>query len=50
MLSQILFQEKGVALLPRTQGRSIPVFLTEEPDKIKAFLKQNAHIEDLVHQ
>ena len=40
-LDMILFQKKGVALMPLAENRPVPVFITPEPDIIKSYIKKN---------
>lgn len=43
-LDQILFLKGGVGLVPLNRSYPIPVFLTEEFEKIKDFIKQNSRV------
>ncbi len=44
-LDQIIFQKKGVVLVPLLAGRPVPVFITEQADRIRSFIKKHARIQ-----
>lgn len=44
-LDQIIFQKKGIVLVPLLAGRPVPVFITEEAERIRAFVKKHARIQ-----
>ena len=44
-LDQIIFQKKGVVLVPLLAGRPVPVFITEAADQVRSFVKKHARIE-----
>ncbi|MCE9597498.1 MAG: hypothetical protein K8S54_05980 [Spirochaetia bacterium] len=41
-LEQIVFLETGVALLPASVKSPIAIFLTDESDRVKAFIRENS--------
>ena len=43
-LEQIVFQDRGVALIPTRHDHAVPVFITAEPERIKNYIKKHAHI------
>ena len=43
-LEQILFQERGIALIPDSPNRPAPLFITENPEVIKDYIKRHARI------
>lgn len=43
-LEQILFLQKGVALVPLNRSLSVPVFITDRPDEIKNFIKRHSRL------
>lgn len=44
-LDQIIFQKKGIVLVPLLAGRPVPVFITEEAERIRSFIKKHARIQ-----
>ena len=44
-LDQIIFQKKGIVLVPLLAGRPVPVFITEDADRIRSFVKKHARIQ-----
>ena len=46
-MDQILFQGSGLALVPIHPDRPIPVFLTRDVARVKAYIKKNARIRAL---
>lgn len=43
-LEQILFLQKGLALIPMNKSSSVPVFITDRPDEIKDFIKRHSRL------
>jgi len=43
-LEQIVFRDRGLALIPVLSNRPVPVFITENSDDLKDYIKKNAHI------